>query len=142
MFAAMKVMRDDYDASKTCNLVLAKKSEYSMPASWAFPKKSLYKENFAQGYLIISRTKQKFEFHFLFYRSLAEIFDFGLVNIWTQWYQPDVRQCRNEYRKSPKSDKNRAKLSLKNMTGAFVVLLVGIVTSFLILLGEMIFFFH
>ena len=62
----------------------------------------------------------------------------GLIDIWTQWYQPDVQQCLAEADKITKSapKKEPPRLSLKNLTGAFVVLLIGYLVSFLSFLAE------
>jgi|688.fasta_scaffold418678_1 ionotropic glutamate receptor len=65
----------------------------------------------------------------------------GLIDIWTRWYQPDVRQCLNEADKITKTAPKREppRLSRKNLTGAFVVLLIGYLVSFLVFLVENIF---
>lgn len=62
----------------------------------------------------------------------------GLMDIWTQWYQPDIRQCLAEADKITKnvSKSEPPRLSLKNLTGAFVVLLIGYLVSFVAFLAE------
>jgi ionotropic glutamate receptor len=66
--------------------------------------------------------------------------DFGLLDFWAKWYQPDVRQCLEkadnimQLKKSSKKDSTR--LSLKNLTGAFVILIVGYLVSFVAFLAE------
>ena len=64
---------------------------------------------------------------------ILEMRAIGLIDIWTQWYQPDVRQCLDEAEKITKTaaQKEPHRLSLQNLTGAFVVLLIGYVVSFL-----------
>ena len=73
---------------------------------------------------------------------ILEMRAIGLIDIWTQWYQPDVRQCLDEADKITKTaaQKEPPRLSLKNLTGAFVVLLIGYVVSFLVFLVENIFY--
>lgn len=66
----------------------------------------------------------------------------GLLDIWTQWYQPDVRQCLDKADKimqSKPSKNNPPQLSLKNLTGAFVVLVVGYLVTFLAFVSEHLF---
>jgi hypothetical protein len=60
------------------------------------------------------------------------------MDIWTQWYQPDIRQCRAEEDKITKNVSKNAppRLSLKNLTGAFVVLLIGYLISLVAFLAE------
>jgi ionotropic glutamate receptor len=62
----------------------------------------------------------------------------GLMDIWTQWYQPDIQKCLTEKDKITKkvSRKESPRLSLKNLTGAFVVLLIGYLVSFVAFLAE------
>ena len=50
MLATMNAMREDFDTSRKCNLIFAKKGLFSLFAGWAFPKNaSLYRENFAKS---------------------------------------------------------------------------------------------
>jgi hypothetical protein len=67
----------------------------------------------------------------------------GFLDIWTQWYQPDVRKCLDKADKTmrlkPSTRKDPPRLSLKNLTGAFVVLLVGYLFSFASFITEKIF---
>lgn len=56
----------------------------------------------------------------------------GLIDIWTKWYLPDVRQCLEKSDKFVRQKSSKAgspRLSLKNLTGSFVVLLVGYLVS-------------
>lgn len=49
MYAALKVMRDDYLSTKQCNIILAKKTDSPSPTGWAFPKSSPYLTTIALG---------------------------------------------------------------------------------------------
>jgi hypothetical protein len=69
--------------------------------------------------------------------------DFGLLDIWAKWYQPDIRQCLDKadkmmQLKTPLKKKDLSRLSLKHLTGAFVVLIVGNVFSLIAFLAEII----
>jgi hypothetical protein len=66
----------------------------------------------------------------------------GLLDIWTRWYQPDVRQCldkANKIMQLKPSKNNPPQLSLTNLTGAFVVLLVGYLVTFAAFISEHLF---
>jgi hypothetical protein len=61
----------------------------------------------------------------------------SLVNFWDTWFRPMPPQCNGK----PQSGKKKelSPLSLKNLTGAFLVLLVGMSLSLLAFLGEKVF---
>lgn len=68
----------------------------------------------------------------------------GLLDIWNEWYQPDVRQCLDKADKMMQlkpSEYEPPQLSLTNLTGAFVVLLVGYLVSFLAFVSENIYWY-
>lgn len=71
--------------------------------------------------------------------------DFGLLNMWTKLYEPDVRQCLDKADKimhlKPSRNNNPSQLLLKDLTGAFVVLLVGFFVAFIVFAAEKINFF-
>ena len=73
---------------------------------------------------------------------IPELRDFGLLDFWAKRFQPDLRQCLDEAGKimQPKKSTGRkdslSRLSIKNLTGAFVVLAVGYLVSFLVFLAE------
>lgn len=73
---------------------------------------------------------------------ILELRDFGLLDFWAKRFQPDLRQCFDEADKimQPKKSTGRkdslSRLSIKNLTGAFVVLAVGYLFSFLVFLAE------
>jgi hypothetical protein len=64
--------------------------------------------------------------------NLQEI---GLVNFWDTWFRPMPPQCTGKPQTGNKT-KKLSPLSLKNLTGAFVVLLIGLSLSLLAFLGE------
>lgn len=76
--------------------------------------------------------------------SILEMRDYGLVDVWTQWYQADVHKCHDKADKivsrERTSSDNPPRLSLKNLTGAFVILIGGIILSFLVYVAEKLFF--
>jgi hypothetical protein len=65
----------------------------------------------------------------------------GLIDHWDTWFRPMPPQCNG---KPPMESKKKKQLplSLKNLTGAFVVLLVGLSLSFLAFLFEKIMSLH
>ncbi len=70
----------------------------------------------------------------------------GIIDYWDLWFRPMPLQClsniKNVYKpKNSKTSKMKNRppaLSLKNLTGAFIVLLFGFSLSFLAFLGEQI----
>nr|CAH0101814.1 unnamed protein product [Daphnia galeata] len=60
-----------------------------------------------------------------------------MIDHWDSWFRPIPRQCMDNIRKrSKKTETRHSTLSLKNLTGAFVVLLIGFSLSFLVFLVE------
>jgi hypothetical protein len=72
-----------------------------------------------------------------------EILDYGLLDIWAQRYQTDVRKCQDKAEKmmhlKPSLD-SPPSLSLKNLTGAFTILIVGYLVALFIFIGEKLIF--
>lgn len=69
----------------------------------------------------------------------------GLVGLWERWHEPDVRPCdlqnhhssqTNKKKKKKKQKKPLVRLTLINLNGAFVLLGLGYVISFLAFLKE------
>jgi hypothetical protein len=62
----------------------------------------------------------------------------GILDHWDSWFRPLPPQCNANNRKQSKKTGTvrNAALSLKNLTGAFVVLLIGFSLSFLVFLVE------
>jgi hypothetical protein len=74
--------------------------------------------------------------------SMREV---GLVGLWERWHEPDVRPCdlqnhhssqTNKKKKKKKQKKPLVRLTLINLNGAFVLLGLGYVISFLAFLKE------
>jgi hypothetical protein len=64
-----------------------------------------------------------------------EIQQIGVVDFWDTWFRPMPPQCNGKPQSGNKKKKTSA-LSLKNLTGAFLVLLVGLSLSLLAFLCE------
>ena len=69
-----------------------------------------------------------------------ELSQSGLSDYWEILFRPMPRQCQGKIRSGYKSPDNKKHppLSLKNLTGAFAVLLIGFSLSFLAFLVEQI----
>jgi hypothetical protein len=63
----------------------------------------------------------------------------GLIDFWDTWFRPMPPQCDGKPKNSEKGNK-LTPLSLNNLTGAFIVLLVGLSLSLLTFLCEKIHF--
>jgi hypothetical protein len=64
-----------------------------------------------------------------------ELLQIGLIDHWDTWFRPMPPQCNG---KPPNGNKTKklSPLSLKNLTGAFLVLLIGLSLSILVFLIE------
>lgn len=63
----------------------------------------------------------------------------GLIDHWDSWFRPMPPQCTGKPQIENKSKGNKlTRLNMKNLTGAFIVLLVGLSLSLLAFLGEII----
>lgn len=70
--------------------------------------------------------------------------EMGLVGLWERWHEPDVRPCfpkshhNNKKTKTKKTKKKKTlvRLTLTNLNGAFVVLAIGYLLSFLVFIRE------
>ena len=73
---------------------------------------------------------------------LMELLQTGLMDYWEIWFRPMPRQCKGKIKSgyTPPDNNRHPPLSLKNLTGAFIVLLVGLSISFLAYLCEKIVF--
>ncbi|EFX82391.1 hypothetical protein DAPPUDRAFT_316802 [Daphnia pulex] len=108
-------IRKDFKKTGKCNLQIAKEEFIAIMSTLVLQKNSPYTQSMQQGVL-----------------NLQEI---GLVNFWDTWFRPMPPQCTGEPQTGKKSNK-LSPLSLKNLTGAFVVLSVGLSLSLLAFLGE------
>jgi hypothetical protein len=79
---------------------------------------------------------------FLFYRILR-LRETGLISYWEKNFQADPRPCLNDNsqrRRGRDKSATPTRLSLKNLSGAFVILVVGYLIAFLVFLNEIIVF--
>ena len=69
----------------------------------------------------------------------------GLIDLWTRWdinKRGNVIKCLNEFEKMQqrKISSNRTQITLKNFTGALHVLVAGYIISFVIFMGENVYY--
>jgi ionotropic glutamate receptor len=76
---------------------------------------------------------------------MLELMQSGIVDHWDLWFRPMPLQCLSNFQSvysKPISQKMKNKqppaLSLKNLTGAFIILVFGLSISLLTFLGEQI----
>ncbi|EFX82390.1 hypothetical protein DAPPUDRAFT_316803 [Daphnia pulex] len=109
------VIKTDFKKTGKCNYQLTKEEFRTIMSSLALQKNSRYTQSIQQGVL-----------------NLQEI---GLVNYWDTWFRPMPPQCTGKPQSGNKTQK-LSPLTLKNVTGAFLVLSVGFSLSLLAFLGE------
>ncbi|XP_046448038.1 glutamate receptor ionotropic, delta-2-like isoform X1 [Daphnia pulex] len=109
-------IRKDFKKTGKCNFQIAKESFISATASFALRKNSPYTSAISRGIL--------------------ELLQIGLVDHWDTWFRPMPPQCNGKPQSGNKKKKTTTPLSLKNLTGAFLVLLVGLSLSILSFLIE------
>ncbi|KAI9563542.1 hypothetical protein GHT06_011005 [Daphnia sinensis] len=117
----LDAIKQDFEKTGKCNLQLARDSYSTLPIAMALPKHSPYTNPISKGFL--------------------ELQERGLVNYWDLWFRPMPVQCTENFKPSRLQSSRTQKhppLSLKNLTGAFLVLLVGISLAFLAFLCEQI----
>jgi hypothetical protein len=72
-------------------------------------------------------------------KRLLELQEIGLIKYWDLWFRPMPRQCKETFKSGYTTPTNKhTPLSLKNLTGTFIVLLVGLTLSLLAFLSEQI----
>ncbi|XP_032789947.2 LOW QUALITY PROTEIN: glutamate receptor ionotropic, kainate 2 [Daphnia magna] len=115
----LDAIKQDFEKTGKCNFQLARDSYSTLPVAMALPKHSPYTNPISKSFL--------------------ELQESGLVNHWDLWFRPMPVQCMENFKssrlKSSRSEKHLP-LSLKNLTGAFLVLSVGISVAFLAFLCE------
>ncbi|EFX87003.1 hypothetical protein DAPPUDRAFT_312492 [Daphnia pulex] len=119
-------IRQDFKKTGKCNLQLARDGFSNTIISFALQKNSKYTKTVNQGMLELMQT--------------------GIIDYWDLWFRPMPLQCLDNIKsvyKPPNSKtlkmKNRPPaLTLKNLTGAFIVLSLGFSLSFLAFLCEQI----
>ena len=62
------------------------------------------------------------------------------MDYWNLWFRPMPRQCNGKPQSGNKGPKRNSSLSFKNLTGAFIVIALGLSLSLLALLCEQIIF--
>ncbi|XP_046449165.1 ionotropic receptor 93a-like [Daphnia pulex] len=112
-------IKADFEKTGKCNLQLAKNYFYNVIPTFALRKNSPYTQSISQG--------------------LLELQEMGLIKYWDLWFRPMPRQCMETIKSGYTTPTNKhTHLSLKNLTGAFIVLLVGFFLSLLAFLCEQI----
>ncbi|EFX82357.1 hypothetical protein DAPPUDRAFT_316873 [Daphnia pulex] len=110
-------IREDFKKTGKCNLQMAKGTFMPVVSTFALSKNSPYTKNVNQGLLELQQT--------------------GLIDYWDLWFRPMPPQCTGNVHSGTKMPKNKLMpLSLKNLTGAFLVIAVGLSLSLLAFLGE------
>jgi ionotropic glutamate receptor len=64
----------------------------------------------------------------------------GLIDHWDSWFRPMPPQCNGKAPTKKKSENKLSALSFKNLTGAFLLLAVGLSLSLLVFLLEQIYY--
>jgi hypothetical protein len=67
-----------------------------------------------------------------------ELRQFGLIQHWEKQFLPQPNDCLTNYQDIPK----QPRISLKNLSGAFLILLVGLTASFFAFIVERIVYYH
>ncbi|KAK4030531.1 hypothetical protein OUZ56_023775 [Daphnia magna] len=124
---------EDFQSTKKCNLQLARDGFISIITTFALPKGSPFTKTISQGLLELHQTMDwdiwSLELHQTIY--------------WDIWFRPMPGQCIENIKSGYSMPKNKhPPLSLKNLTGAFLVLLIGLCLSFLAFLGEKVAIFY
>nr|CAH0113367.1 unnamed protein product [Daphnia galeata] len=110
-------IRNDFKKTGKCNLELAKEGFIGIMSTLTLPKKSPFTQSLTKGIL--------------------EMQQIGLIDYWDTWFRPMPPQCDGKLQNgNGKNKKKLSPLSLNNLTGAFVVLLVGLSLSLIVFLGE------
>jgi ionotropic glutamate receptor len=72
-------------------------------------------------------------------KRLLELQQTGIIDFWDTWFRPMPPQC-NGKAPTKRSGNKLPALSLKNLTGAFLLLAVGLSLSLLVFLLEQIYY--
>nr|CAH0100778.1 unnamed protein product [Daphnia galeata] len=115
-------IKEDFYKTGKCKLQLAKERFMPLGISFALQQNSPYTKSINQGILELQQT--------------------GINDIWDLWFRPMPPQCNGKPVQSPKTEKKLSPLSLKNLSGAFLLLAFGLSLSFLVFLIEKIYQFH
>ncbi|XP_046449208.1 ionotropic receptor 93a-like [Daphnia pulex] len=118
--AHLETIKKKFEETKRCDLQLAKEPFLGGYASFALQKNSRYTDTINKGVLELLQT--------------------GIIDKWDRSFHPMPRQCMANGINSGKKrqETKNLSISLKNLTGAFVVYFVGFSLSCLTFLFELI----
>ncbi|XP_046449177.1 glutamate receptor ionotropic, kainate 2-like [Daphnia pulex] len=114
-------IRKHYIKTGKCIGQMAKEKFFGITVAMGLPKNSPYTQTITQ--------------------VILELQENGLINYWDTWFRPMPPQCNGKPQIRSKKTK-LSPLSLKNLTGAFLVLLIGLGLSILAFLVEKIISVH
>ncbi|XP_046642705.1 ionotropic receptor 21a-like [Daphnia pulicaria] len=115
----MDAIRAEFKKTGKCNLQIAKEGILTTYATLVLSKHSPFTKSINQGLLDLIQT--------------------GIINYWDLWFRPMPGKCMRNFNSGfNMPDEKHKPLSLKNLSGAFVVIAVGLSLSLLAFLGEMI----
>ncbi|EFX66413.1 hypothetical protein DAPPUDRAFT_263197 [Daphnia pulex] len=128
--ALKEAMKEDYQLTHKCSMIIgADRGRSHVPAGFVLRKRSPYLEMFNRGTLMLQET--------------------GLILKWEAEFEADTKPCHSNIKSNhafgKTSDQQRAplvRLSLANLAGAFVVLAIGCLISFLAFLTEIVAMHH
>ncbi|EFX82128.1 hypothetical protein DAPPUDRAFT_241227 [Daphnia pulex] len=112
----MDAIKEDYEKTGQCNFQLAKEDFNHFFASMSLPKNSRYTDTINKGLLDLQQT--------------------GIIDHWDSWFRTMPRKCMANIKYGYNTETKPSPLTLKNLTGAFVVLLIGSSLSLLTFLCE------
>ncbi|EFX82160.1 hypothetical protein DAPPUDRAFT_316758 [Daphnia pulex] len=115
----MDSIRAEFKKTGKCNLQIAKEGILTTYGTLVLPKNSPFTKSINQGLLDLIQT--------------------GIINYWDLWFRPMPGKCMRNFQSGFKMPEEKHKPhSLKNLSGAFVVVAVGLSLSLLAFLTEMI----
>ncbi|KAK4012750.1 hypothetical protein OUZ56_024986 [Daphnia magna] len=127
MYTAMNVIDEDFKATGVCHLALARTFE-PMPGSlaWILPKNSPYTRLFNMGFM--------------------ELHEAGMMDHWIAWELEKYRNATRCLQEALKRQQRKAaseketKITSKNFSGPFDLLIVGYLVSFVLFVREIVHF--
>ena len=138
---------EDLKKTGRCHFSVAKENFMLALAGFILPKNSPYTKEFSLGYIYLPcrAFANKICIHLLqFNYRIMKMEQFGLIDYWWRLQNPtDPSPCLSKnIKKKKKSEANGRpaedlkRLTLKDLSGAFVVLIVGYIISLLVLVIE------
>jgi hypothetical protein len=141
----MDAIRAEFKKTGKCNLQIAKEGILTTYATLVLPKHSPFTKSINQGYNeIVKNLTPRFLLHNKQNCNkpqirLLDLIQTGIINYWDLWFRPMPGKCMRNFNSGfNMPDEKHKPLSLKNLSGAFVVIAVGLSLSLLAFLGEMI----